>query len=391
MILNLLKRTKPSYIYNQIRTKGLVGIISLIIKRIYSKAKVFFVKSVKRASKNNFTFVDVSTGAFSEFFNNNHRDHVLISISMIRNESEIFDSWIGNKLNLFDRIILIDHMSTDGTYELMLKYAKEFNQIEVYRFQDPGYYQSDLMTYVYDNLINKEEKSWVFFLDADEFLNFNTSMDFRLNLAKSDSYGCILLPWVNFAPKSFDNQMSNNGFFTNSRLSSYNKIALQPHLLKDLKFKIAQGNHSITSDLSTILNINVDFGFPLYHFPIRSLNQLKIKIDQGVDSYRKMGSDWNRSDGFHWVQLRDFLKSPESGLDLLKVMAIRYAEDVNYIDIAGDSNFSESLISVNLNFFNKEKFDHPKFKSRRYRCCDAKKIKHVSSISFDGESFFYNG
>jgi hypothetical protein len=67
--------------------------------------------------------------------------------AMARNESLHAQSAMAHFTTLFDEINIIDHCSTDNTSEEILKWSNAKSKINLFQFNDPGYYQSELMTF----------------------------------------------------------------------------------------------------------------------------------------------------------------------------------------------------------------------------------------------------
>lgn len=59
-------------------------------------------------------------------------------IAMIRNEKGILEIFCAHALSLFDRIILIDHLSSDGSREYIKFLSEKYPNIECYFFFAPG-------------------------------------------------------------------------------------------------------------------------------------------------------------------------------------------------------------------------------------------------------------
>ena len=49
----------------------------------------------------------------------------LISISMVRNENDVIESFVRHNLALMDEMHIIDHGSSDGTREILIQLKEE--------------------------------------------------------------------------------------------------------------------------------------------------------------------------------------------------------------------------------------------------------------------------
>ncbi|MEO6824767.1 MAG: glycosyltransferase family 2 protein [Nitrosospira sp.] len=249
-------------------------------------------------------------------------------ISMIRNEKGILEIFCAHASSLFDRVILIDHCSSDGTREYIRLLSEKCSNIEYYCFDDPGYYQSELMTWTVNQLVDKEMPGWVFFLDADEFLPFKSKEEFDLELSKFSRFPVISMPWLNLVPLDMESGKIIDEFFLKPpKPSRYHKIAFQPSRIPWDKYFIAQGNHNLFMG-SRFLNIRFPAknSFPIYHLPIRTKHQLREKIRYGIESYQRMGSDRQRKNGFHWDEIHRIMKDTSLTNEMMAGIAAQYSD-----------------------------------------------------------------
>ncbi len=249
-------------------------------------------------------------------------------ISMIRNESGIMETFSGHALALFDRVILIDHLSTDGTGEYIALLSEKHPKIEYYCFDEPGYYQSDLMTWASKTLVDNQKPGWVFFLDADEFLPFESKEAFDRQLSELASFPIISMPWLNLVPLDMESgRVINQLFLKPAQASNHQKIAFQPNRIPLDNYFIAQGNHSVyMGNRALKVKIPAKRSFSIYHMPIRTKQQLREKILCGVESYRRMGSDRRQKNGFHWDQIHRIMVDTDLTAEMMAGIAAQYSD-----------------------------------------------------------------
>jgi hypothetical protein len=249
-------------------------------------------------------------------------------ISMIRNESEIMETFTGHALALFDRVILIDHLSTDGTGEYIALLSEKHPEIEYYCFDEPGYYQSDLMTWASKTLVDNQKPGWVFFLDADEFLPFESKEAFDRELSEFASFPVISMPWLNLVPLDMESgRVINQLFLKPGQASNHHKVAFQPNRILMDSYFIAQGNHSVyMGNRSLKIKIPAKRSFSIYHMPIRTKQQLREKILCGVESYRRMGSDRRQKNGFHWDQIHRIMVDSDLTTEMMAGIVVQYSD-----------------------------------------------------------------
>ncbi len=85
----------------------------------------------------------------------------VIGIMLVRNENRFFRHAVANVLDFCDRILVADHNSTDGTYEIAQGLAREHAKLEVRRVASPG--ESNVMLRPFAGT-----KTWVLGIDGDE-------------------------------------------------------------------------------------------------------------------------------------------------------------------------------------------------------------------------------
>ena len=123
-------------------------------------------------------------------------------IAMVRNEGDIILSFLHQAASLFDKTILVDIQSTDGTREIIDHFAENSNGADVrLNCLTQERYQSAL-TNTLARRAFVEGADWVFFLDADEFLDVKSREHLR-DLLKASAGDVIHLPWINLAPSEY--------------------------------------------------------------------------------------------------------------------------------------------------------------------------------------------
>ena len=98
--------------------------------------------------------------------------------SMIKNEGDIIGDFLDQTLELFDFIYILDHESRDGTYEVCQQVAAKNDRVCLYRLASSGYPQSQVTTWFTHEIFRRNQPEWLFLLDTDEFLPFNSKKEF---------------------------------------------------------------------------------------------------------------------------------------------------------------------------------------------------------------------
>lgn len=255
----------------------------------------------------------------------------LAALAMVRNEGDIIRAFAGHLLALFDDIVIVDHMSDDGTGAFLDALARRNRRVTVLRLEEAAYLQSVTMTHAVREIGVLREADWVFLLDADEFLPFENRAAFESALGAYDDCPVIAMHWKNLVPESYWQRevrlTAETRFIAPPEMSPFRKVAFQPKRLSLGRTVVAQGNHALIETLNGLEVPAFLSDFPLLHLPVRSVDQLVLKLNQGVEAYRRMGKGRDAAHGTHWDQMMRATANAKIGTDLLNAMVVRYSED----------------------------------------------------------------
>lgn len=254
-----------------------------------------------------------------------------LAVAMVKNEADIIRCWAAHLLALFDEIIVVDHGSEDGTAEFLQALATGNHRVRFWRLEEPSYVQSVTMTHVMRNCPEVAAADWVFFLDADEFLPFADREAFHAALEPYQSCPVIHLNWRNLVPEQYWDGETEIDAETRLLMpkspSPFRKIAFQPSRLNLQKAVVAQGNHRLLEVLNGGEIPSFAASFPLLHVPVRSADQLILKLNQGVLAYQKIGRTRDKGQGTHWYQMKEATAACDLTDDLLNGVVANYSED----------------------------------------------------------------
>jgi glycosyltransferase involved in cell wall biosynthesis/predicted O-methyltransferase YrrM len=247
-------------------------------------------------------------------------------LSMIRNDGDIIEAFLNHALLLFDEIMLVDVRSTDGTSEILSEYAKQNSNIKIYSIDTQEKFQSAMMNTLARRAFD-DGADWIFFLDADEFLNIPSKLDLLSGLNKSNS-SVIHIPWINLVPSTYGTFADfeiNQIYYWTGRVSKYNKIAVNgSYISLNPDFYIHEGNHEISSSLGSDLE-PINFKFSILHLPIRSFDRLRYKI---LIAWRTLLAKTNRlpSEGDHVIRIKEMIDRGILGIDELNYLSAYYGD-----------------------------------------------------------------
>ena len=184
------------------------------------------------------------------------------------------------------------------------------------------------MSWAASQLVDNKMPGWVFFLDADEFLPFKSKEEFGRKLSEFSRFPVISMPWLNLVPLDMESgRVIDESFLKPPTPSPFRKIAFQPSRIPLDEYFISQGNHDVFMGSRTLsIRVPAKNSFPIYHLPIRTKCQLREKIRYGVEAYRRMGSDRQRTDGFHWYEIHRIIKNTRLTNEMMTGIAARYSD-----------------------------------------------------------------
>lgn len=268
-------------------------------------------------------------------------------IAMVRNEGDIIALFARHLLALFDEIVLVDHRSDDVTRQIVQALAAAHPNVTRYELQEHGYIQDIVSNHVVRECEALKGVDWILFLDADEFLPFASKDALCDFLHRHSDFPVISLRWKNLIPAEYwDYKVGGLGekeIFCAGKASKFRKIAFQPKKMEGLRYWINQGNHSISRAKGMDPLRAHESGAVLYHLPIRSANQLAIKLNQGVLSYLRRKTHAGDMKGQHWFEILNSLNSlGDITPELLNGVALSYGDVAQHGEPAGHDDLEEA-------------------------------------------------
>lgn len=218
----------------------------------------------------------------------------IASISMVKNEADIIESFVRHTLRFVDVMYIIDHFSTDNTWIILNKLQAEGLPLILSRYMETDYSQSEVTTNLMWQSI-KDGADWVLPLDADEFIvsgNDDVSVDTCRAMLRALDVGS-LHSWLHIEyffdderEESFSLQRSLvKGIVSNGRYIANNrhvagKVILSKEIINTYQLKIGMGNHYVVVGQGEDEKFYNGVTLPdihLAHFAYRSEGQLQSK------------------------------------------------------------------------------------------------------------------
>lgn len=250
-----------------------------------------------------------------------------ILVTIVRNEADIIESFVRYHAKIFDHIFVLDHLSKDGTSDILSCLVQEGLPLAVKNIDVPYHSQGHAITSLLKELREKHKPSVVMALDADEFI-VGDIVAASHNLPKNKPSTATAV-WWNYAPTQLKNPNPLKTIcYRNIEINPGQHKVLVPGLLFDFDVYFQEGCHELYYKQNSILMIPSNDIY-IAHLPIRSVEQLKKKAVVGWIS--KLANPDNRGlkpEWSHWKMFFDRIKSGDDiSLNELQSLALGYTSD----------------------------------------------------------------
>jgi hypothetical protein len=253
----------------------------------------------------------------------------LIGIACVGNEADIVEAFVRHHVALLDHILILEHNTLDGTREILDRLATEGLPISIEHSSEPKFFQRAFTNQLLRVAVETQCPDWVFPLDCDEFVAVPSRADLDAALLQVGE-AHVRMKWVNYVPMPDDDATEPHPL---RRIRHcYNhvtpsvddnpwvwKVAVNTRFLGDYyidRYEICRGNHflSMPGEQRPISAPMPPIeGVSLAHFPVRSVDQLTIKIAIGILS--RLKTDAQRT--WHLAKIWDDLTSGRVGIATL--------------------------------------------------------------------------
>jgi hypothetical protein len=259
-----------------------------------------------------------------------------VAISLVKNEGDIIAAWMSHICALFDMVYIVDHLSIDGTREFLLEMAKTRDNIRVFSFDHLGYYQAQITNQLAEIAAHEYPDSWIFPLDADEFLSISSRAELLSRIKDVQSDRVLGLHWKNCMPLCLT--VDEEFTFASPCLippfrGAYKKLAIHSSAFVNKSWRFLQGNHEVQDGSGKALSGRVEIDLAeLIHIPIRSLQYFALKYIQIYLAYDALpAAHKDPGWGFHWKDMIErVLKRGMLSPDVVREFAAHYGEPSLY-------------------------------------------------------------
>ena len=282
----------------------------------------------------------------------------LVGLSMVRNESDVIETFVRHNLTLLDELHIIDHNSSDNTREILTLLKEEGLPLHIYHYNELEYAQERILNNIMRHIINNDNSiDYIFPLDADEFIYCHSreTLDIFLKLIPQDRVG--MYTWRGYLPNTTEHDPDFLYHFTDQRkeeiltpkviipraIAETCTLTIGSHSVRNAEGKEVQSSVFIAPNSANyyywfIERFNAKFietdDLWLGHYPIRStIQQIKKVLEKSIT----MAMEKKGFRDFAWEnQLRDLLAhNMDISLDELRLIAYKYrASDEKQIQVA---------------------------------------------------------
>jgi Glycosyl transferase family 2 len=206
----------------------------------------------------------------------------LVMTLLARDEADVVDAHLAFHLNAgVDFVVATDHASTDGTTEILERYARA-GYLHLLREEDAEYREVEWRTRMARLAASEFGAEWVVNSDADEFW-WPRGSDLKEVLASvPPRYGIVRAFWRPFVPRDDDGQLFAERMTVRlspeaaihdptSQFRPNAKVIHRAHP----RLKVGRGNHAVEG--VAMQPLRGWHPVELFHFPLRSLAQVQRK------------------------------------------------------------------------------------------------------------------
>ncbi len=273
----------------------------------------------------------------------------IFSISIVKNEADIIESFVRYNLNILDGMVILDNQSSDDTLKILNLLKNEGLNVNVLKDEDGEFNQAYKINELLKYTIQQFEADIIVTLDGDEFIASPQQENPRKYLEQVEFPNYSLAKWRTYVP-TFDN---DNERFVPSRITharddfgEYYKVIIPRELVEKYDVKITKGNHKLLFDskYNEIIQKQFNDDLIIAHYPIRSKNQFLSKITVGwinniTDVTRRGNDSWHLKNMYH-----DLIMN----MDVKKEKMIEYAKIYSMKDLEKEVNIHYD--PLNLSF-----------------------------------------
>lgn len=266
----------------------------------------------------------------------------IATISKIKNEADIIESFVRYHGEIVDDIFLIENGSTDGTLSILQALKEEGYPITIFDEADTEFDELKFINKYADIVLGSGQIDWLIPIDADEFL-YAGGKNPREYMEKWKTDTVYLVMWRTYIWKP--DAEAKNGFvpdrfeiYRDEKYESFTKVIIPGNLYGRKSLLISHGNHDV---IGVDVKRERDDLIKFVHYPIRSKEQFKAQI---VVNHIMQMSRFARgkSEAWHWNDMYMAIKEKKK-LDLEKLSSYYAMTEQEMADRPQISVYSERM------------------------------------------------
>jgi hypothetical protein len=243
----------------------------------------------------------------------------LVAVSVVRNAADVVELFVRHHAAFFDRMLIADHASRDGTLEMLQELRDAGAPLDLTRETRARFEQAEVATALMRRAAREYGADWVLPLDADEFLTSDADPGLRPLLARLSPERAYALPWRTWVPTPGDPPGEPHLFRRvtwrrRSEAKQYWKVVVPGRLAASPRISLGHGGHVLWERRGPLRRKLAREPAPdlyLAHFPVRSAEQLAAKVLAGWPALLAAAPE-NDAQGFHWRELFEALRGGRS-------------------------------------------------------------------------------
>ena len=208
----------------------------------------------------------------------------IVSITAVKNEADIIESFVRYHLNIVDEMIILNNGSTDDTNYILYQLIKEGLPLFVIDDKDKYFKPVQKMNFLLKKAILEHGADIVCPIDVDEFITSEDGNPRKfIEKIKPNTY--LKLKWRTYVPTEDDDvnekfvplRMKN---IRDENLEEY-KVILHKDLYNKYDVRLGIGSHDLTyhkGNFGDKISFEISKNMQMAHFPLRSKEQTLSKV-----------------------------------------------------------------------------------------------------------------
>jgi len=256
----------------------------------------------------------------------------LWAVAMVRNEADIVEAFVRHNLAFLDGLAVLDHRSTDRTFEILGALQAEGLPVVRLRTLEPALYKGSHLSALARECFARAGPDFVFVLDADEFVVARSRAGVEEALGEVPRGSHAQHAWRSYVPTSFHDGFGAHCLRLRVREEAVPraKVIIGRHFRDAVHEMVSEGNHGIVDTRTQARAAHHRIAAErlcLAHCPVRNAAQLAFKVRLGYEA-RLAGGNGRLEAGmsYHWRDLCDDLaRGVELTAQRLRLIAMNYA------------------------------------------------------------------